>query len=123
MSTQTHTAIGLVGPGTIGSFQVPNRSPNPDEVLIKVDFAAFASGDVHAILDQWFVQGYPHQLGLVATGKVIEVGSTVSLFCVGDTVGAFTQPGGDRGIQEYVVAPAHRVVKVRCHLLSSPELL
>lgn len=113
MATQTHTAIGLVAPQAIGSFQVPNRTPGPDEILFKVDFAAFAAADSHAVLDGMFVQGYPSQIGMVATGKVVEVGSSVTVFKPGDLVGAYTQPGADRALQEYVIAPAHRAAPVR----------
>lgn len=108
----THTAVGLVAPQTIGSFEVPTRSPGPDEILFKVHFAAFTSADGHTVFDGMIVQGYPTQIGLVATGQVVDVGPNVEDLKRGDLVGAYTQPGADKAMQEYVIAPVHRVLKV-----------
>lgn len=87
MST-THKAIGLTAAKTIGEFDVPTRSPGAEEVLIKVDYAAFTAADGHAVHDGFYVQGYPSQIGLVATGTVVEAGSNVTLFQKGDIVSA-----------------------------------
>ncbi|KAG8906674.1 hypothetical protein FRB99_006375 [Tulasnella sp. 403] len=112
MSTKTHTAIALVEPRKLGEIQVPTRSPDPDEVLLKVNYATYTAADGHAVDDDFYVSGYPQAIGLVAVGKVVEVGSNVEEFKEGDEVGAFTQPGADRATQEYVVAPSNRVTRV-----------
>lgn len=86
--SSTHKAIGLVAAKTIGEFEVPTRSPGPEEVQLKVDYAAFTAADGHAVHNGFYIQGYPAQIGLVATGTVVEVGSGVTLFQKGDIVSA-----------------------------------
>ncbi|KAG9017686.1 hypothetical protein FRB90_000276 [Tulasnella sp. 427] len=115
MSTKNptkHTAIALTAANKIEAIEVPTRSPGADEVLIKVDYASYGAGDAHAVDDNFEVFGYPEGLGFVATGKIVEVGKNVEGLKEGDEVGAFTQPGADRGLQQYVVAPANRVSKI-----------
>ncbi|KAG8992385.1 hypothetical protein FRB90_001025 [Tulasnella sp. 427] len=111
-SGKTHLGVGLVEKGVLGEVQVPTRSPGPDEVLLKVDYAALSSADGHAIDDNFFVQGFPQIVGLGAAGKVIEVGSNVDWIKEGDSVAAFTQPGADRATQRYVIAPSSRITKI-----------
>lgn len=107
-----HTAIALTAAGTLGAIEVPTRSPGDNEVLIKVDYASYGAGDAHAVDDNFEVFSYPEGLGLVATGKIVEVGKNVEGLKEGDEVGAFTQPRADRGLQQYVVAPANRVSRI-----------
>ncbi|KIO32290.1 hypothetical protein M407DRAFT_18851 [Tulasnella calospora MUT 4182] len=111
-SGKTHTGIGLVEKGVLGQVELPTRSPGPDEVLLKVDYAALSSVDCHAIDDNFYIQGFPQLVGLGASGKVVSVGSNVDSIKEGDIVAAFTQPGADRATQQYVVAPANRITKI-----------
>ncbi|KAG8946909.1 hypothetical protein FRC04_011336 [Tulasnella sp. 424] len=115
MSTKNptkHTAIALTAAKTLEAIEVPTRSPGDNEVLIKVDYASYGAGDAHAVDDNFDVFEYPEGVGLVATGKIVEVGKNVEGLKEGDEVGAFTQPGADRGLQQYVVAPVNRVSKI-----------
>ncbi|KIO18068.1 hypothetical protein M407DRAFT_32261 [Tulasnella calospora MUT 4182] len=111
-SGKTHTGIGLVEKGVLGQVELPTRSPGPDEVLLKVDYAALSAADGHAIDDNFYVLGFPSLVGLGAAGKVVGVGSNVDWIKEGDAVAAFTQPGFDRATQQYVVAPSSRICKI-----------
>jgi len=111
-NSQKHSAIALISKNRLGLVEVPTRSPEASEVLIKVDYAAYTAADGHAVDNNFHVDQYPHVIGLVAVGKVVEVGSTVDWLQKGDNVGAYTQPGADRATQQYVVAPANRVTKI-----------
>lgn len=55
-------------------------------MLIKVDYASYGAGDAHAVDDNFEVSEYPEGLGLVATGKVVEVGKNVEGLKEGDEV-------------------------------------
>ncbi|KAG9049288.1 hypothetical protein FS837_010708 [Tulasnella sp. UAMH 9824] len=119
MSTKNptkHTAIALTAAKTLEAIEVPTRSPGDNEVLIKVDYASYGAGDAHAVDDNFEVFEYPEGLGLVATGKIVALGKNVEGLKEGDEVGAFTQPGADRGLQQYVVAPANRVSKIPANI-------
>ncbi|KAG8897264.1 hypothetical protein FRC01_011417 [Tulasnella sp. 417] len=120
-SGKTHVGIGLVEKGVLGQVDLPTRSPGPDEVLLKVDYAALSAADGHAIDDNFYVLGYPSLVGLGAAGKVAAVGSNVDWIKEGDAVAAFTQPGFDRATQQYVIAPSSRVSKIPSGI-SPPEV-
>ncbi|KAG8992384.1 hypothetical protein FRB90_001024 [Tulasnella sp. 427] len=105
-SGKTHIGVGLIEKGVLGQVKIPTRSPGPDEILIKVDYAALSAFDGHVIDDNFFVRGYPLIVGIGAAGEALEVGSNVDWISKGD------QPPGDRATQQYVVVPANRVVKI-----------
>lgn len=91
MSTKNptkHTAIALTAAKTLEAIEVPTRSPGDNEVLIKVDYASYGAGDAHAVDDNFEVFEYPEGLGLVATGKIVEVGKSVEGLKEGDEVSA-----------------------------------
>lgn len=54
-SEKTHIGIGLTEPYVLGQVDLPTRSPGPDEVLVKVDYAALSAVDAHAIDDNFYV--------------------------------------------------------------------
>ncbi|KAG8911372.1 hypothetical protein FRC00_006629 [Tulasnella sp. 408] len=111
-SEKTHIGIGLVKPYVLEQVELPTRSPGPDEVLVKVDYAALSAVDAHAIDDNFYVMGFPALVGLGAAGKVVSVGSNVDWVKEGESVAAFTQPGADRATQQYVVVPSSRISKI-----------
>jgi len=112
MASKTHFAFGLIDPQTLGSFEVPTRSPGEDEVSIKVDFASYSAFDGHQVDENRSVAAYPHMIGSVAAGEVVEVGSKVKAIRKGDLVGAPVIFEGNRAAQQYVTVPSNGVTKI-----------
>ncbi|KAG9008255.1 hypothetical protein FRB94_013615 [Tulasnella sp. JGI-2019a] len=112
MASKSHIAVALVSEHKLDQVSVPTKSPGLEEVLVKVQLATYGAADGHAVDDGFYVSGYPQIVGLVAIGKVLEVGEGVNHIKTGDLVGAYTMPGADRATQEYVIAPACRVTKI-----------
>ncbi|TMR97940.1 NADP-dependent oxidoreductase [Nonomuraea basaltis] len=85
--------------------EVPDRSPGPGQVLVRVQAAALNPFDVKLVtgeLREMYPVRHPFVLGMDATGVVSAVGEGVSRFAVGDEVIAYA--GADSGtIAEYVL--------------------
>ncbi|MGN9841851.1 NADP-dependent oxidoreductase [Nonomuraea sp. H19] len=85
--------------------EVPDRSPGPGQVLVRVQAAALNPFDVKLVtgeLREMFPVRHPFVLGMDATGVVSAVGEGVSRFAVGDEVIAYA--GAASGtIAEYVL--------------------
>ena len=84
--SQNHKAIAATAIGVIEEITVPTRKPNPDEVLIRVDYAATVPYDAYQVDRGLHIQEYPQVLGSSVTGKVVEVGRDVRDLKVGDRV-------------------------------------
>lgn len=82
----THTAIALTQPGIISAIEVPTLRPGPNEVLIKVEYAALIPPDAYAVDLGFFVTTFPVVLGYSVAGTVAAVGAGVGDLSVGDQV-------------------------------------
>lgn len=100
------TAV-LEGPGKFVIHDVPTPRPQEGEVLIKVA----SCGICHSEMPLWdgsFGQ-YPNRIGHEVSGTIVQLGSGVTHFQVGDRVTIFT----DRyGYSEYVSVPGDQVIPI-----------
>jgi uncharacterized zinc-type alcohol dehydrogenase-like protein len=63
------------------------RDPNPGDVLIEILYCGVCHSDLHQAKDEWGGSIYPMVPGHEIVGKVTQVGSEVTQWKVGDTVG------------------------------------
>lgn len=82
----THTAIAVTQIGTISSIEVPTPRPGPNEVLVKVEYAALIPLDAYATDLGYLAPTFPVILGYTIAGTVAAVGAGVNDLVVGDQV-------------------------------------
>lgn len=73
-----------------GSFKrttIERRDLQPHDVLIEIKFAGICHSDIHTARGEWGSVKYPLVPGHEIAGIVIEVGSGVTKYAVGDRVG------------------------------------
>lgn len=87
--SRTAKMLGLFktakGPGNMALLEAPVPSPKPNEVLIEIKAAAICGTDIH-IKHDTFPYWPPVILGHEFSGVVVEVGSEVAGYEVGDRV-------------------------------------
>ncbi len=94
-----------------GVAEVPEPSPGPGEVLIRVAYGGCNFADLMMQNGTYpHPKGYPMTAGLEASGTVIALGAGVGDFAVGDRVVAFPEEAG--AFAERCAVPAHRAVKL-----------
>ncbi len=91
--------------------ELPDPRPNPDEVLVEVKAIGINPVDVKTAEGKAFysqLKGFdPLIPGWDIAGKIIEIGSEVTGFKIGDRVfGMVNFPGHGKAYAEYVAAPA-----------------
>ncbi|THV06444.1 GroES-like protein [Dendrothele bispora CBS 962.96] len=115
-SGKTHTAIASTSPGHFTTIQVPTPSSlEPDQVLVKVEYASMIAFDTYVNDLGYFVQpqDYPVIFGFNGAGTIVQVGEDVDDLKVGDRVTAFAFGKSERkAMQEYVVQPRSVVAKI-----------
>lgn len=99
--------------------EVEDPRPGPDDVLLKIRFAALNPADTYLAKGMYPAKpSLPHILGRDGVGDVVEVGSNVSTVRVGETLGVLR---GDAGVEawgtlaEKAVVPATNVVPMPQH--------
>lgn len=85
--------------------QVDEPKPGPDEVKVRVVYCGICGSDVHEYLHGPFPSS---PFGHEVCGEVVELGSAVGDFEVGDRVVAFNRDG----YAEFMVAPQSRILKL-----------
>lgn len=92
---------------------VPEPSPGPEEVLVRVAGAAtnpldlkMAAGYMH----EFFPVEFPYTLGTDVSGTIVGVGSDVTGWAVDDQIVARLDPSQGGGFAELVVVPADQLV-------------
>lgn len=102
------------GPDVLEYRDVEKPSPGPNDVIVKIEAAAANPLDYH------YMRGSPYlmrlssgigrpadaRMGVDFSGTVVETGSAVSKFAVGDAVFG----GRDGAFAEYLVIPEHRAI-------------
>ena len=68
-------------------FTFERRAPNDDDVVIDILYSGVCHSDIHQVNNDWFPGLFPMVPGHEIVGRVREVGSKVSRFKEGDTVG------------------------------------
>jgi uncharacterized zinc-type alcohol dehydrogenase-like protein len=71
----------------LSATTIDRREPGPEDVEISIDFCGLCHSDVHATRGEWGGDTYPLIPGHEIVGRVSRVGSTVTRFSAGDTVG------------------------------------
>ena len=69
---------------------IERRAIGPDDVRIEVAFSGVCHSDIHQVRNEWFDGIFPMVPGHEVAGHIIEVGSNVSKFKVGDRAGIGT---------------------------------
>jgi alcohol dehydrogenase (NADP+) len=72
---------------SLSRMDIERKAPKADEVMIDVLYCGVCHSDVHQVRNDWANTVYPCVPGHEIIGKVTRVGSSVSKFTVGDTVG------------------------------------
>ncbi|RKW71820.1 NAD(P)-dependent alcohol dehydrogenase [Galactobacter caseinivorans] len=87
---QAHTAqargVRTLG-GNLETVLLPRRAADAHDVVIAVEFCGLCHSDVHAARGEWGGRALPLVPGHEIVGRVVAVGSEVSLHAVGDRVG------------------------------------
>ncbi|KAG0626426.1 hypothetical protein M758_2G124900 [Ceratodon purpureus] len=73
--------------GHLAPFKFTRKQAGPEDVTFKVLHCGVCHSDLHQIRNEWKNSKYPMVPGHEIIGTVTEVGSSVSKFKVGDTVG------------------------------------
>jgi alcohol dehydrogenase (NADP+) len=89
-------------------FRFDRRSPNENDVVIDIAFCGICHSDIHTARSEWGPALYPCVPGHEIVGRVREVGSKVSRYKAGDTVGVGCLVGSCRscgscqeGLEQY----------------------
>ncbi|KAE9589372.1 hypothetical protein Lal_00000080 [Lupinus albus] len=74
--------------GILSPYTFNLRNTGPDDVYIKVHYCGVCHSDLHQIKNDLGMSNYPMVPGHEVVGEVLEVGSDVTRFKVGEIVGA-----------------------------------
>ena len=78
-------AAVVTTPGTIAIEELPDPRPGPAEVVVKPAAVGICGTDLH-IMDGEFAPAYPIVPGHEFAGEIVEIGSAVTGYAVGDQV-------------------------------------
>lgn len=78
-------AASAEAPLELGTIE--RRAVGEHDVRIAIDWAGICHSDIHTVRGHWGPQHYPLTVGHEIAGHVVEVGSAVTRFSVGDRVG------------------------------------
>ncbi|RZA16488.1 MAG: NAD(P)-dependent alcohol dehydrogenase [Proteobacteria bacterium] len=78
-------------------FHFDRRAPREDDIVISIKFCGVCHSDIHQARDEWGGSRFPMVPGHEIIGEVIEVGSKVKKFKVGDraAIGCLVDSCGD----------------------------
>ncbi|MES2393434.1 MAG: NAD(P)-dependent alcohol dehydrogenase [Acidobacteriota bacterium] len=68
----------------LSPFHFDRRDPNPNDVVLDIDFCGICHSDIHQVRDEWKNAIYPMVPGHEIVGRVTAVGSAVTKFKPGD---------------------------------------
>jgi uncharacterized zinc-type alcohol dehydrogenase-like protein len=88
LSTRGYAAKTHTSP--LEPFTFERRDPGPRDVLIEIQYCGICHSDIHQTRDEWGGSIFPMVPGHEIIGRVAEVGSQVTRFRVGETVGVGT---------------------------------
>ena len=73
--------------GEIQEYSFERRSMRDSDIRVAIDFAGICHSDIHQARGEWGKARYPMVPGHEIVGRVIDIGSKVSRFRIGDSVG------------------------------------
>jgi uncharacterized zinc-type alcohol dehydrogenase-like protein len=68
----------------LAPFDFDRREPNPDDVVLSIDYCGICHSDIHQVRGEWGRELYPMVPGHEIVGHVTAIGSNVHKFKVGD---------------------------------------
>jgi uncharacterized zinc-type alcohol dehydrogenase-like protein len=83
----TRGYAALTANDRLAPFSFERRECGPDDVRIDILFCGVCHSDLHTARDEWHMTQFPCVPGHEIVGKVAAVGSAVTRFKVGDSVG------------------------------------
>ena len=88
-STQLKTAAYAATSATtpLAPFTIDRREPGPHDILVDILYCGVCHSDIHQARGEWGQSTWPMVPGHEIVGKVARVGTGVSKWKVGDTVG------------------------------------
>ena len=87
MPTPAHAYAAHDAKTPLAPFSFERRDPQPRDVAIDILFCGVCHSDLHTVRGEWGGTKFPCVPGHEIVGRVTAVGSDVSKFAVGDTVG------------------------------------
>jgi alcohol dehydrogenase (NADP+) len=78
---------------------IERRATGANDVLIAIRYAGICHSDIHLVRGDWGPVTYPQVVGHEIAGEVVEVGSAVTKFAVGDRVGVGCMVNSCRGCE------------------------
>ncbi|OOG54361.1 NAD(P)-dependent alcohol dehydrogenase [Rhodanobacter sp. C03] len=106
MTTKAYGAHAADKP--LQSIDIARRAPGPQDVQIDIAYCGVCHSDLHTVRSEWGGTLYPCVPGHEIVGHVSAVGSAVTGFKVGDTVGVGCLVGScqhcaacDEGLEQY----------------------
>ena len=104
--TNAFAAFSAAAP--LAPHTLTRRTPLPNDVAIEIDYCGVCHSDIHFLRGEWGPIPYPAVAGHEIVGHVTAVGSDVTNFKVGDTVGVgclvdscLTCPSCQEGLENY----------------------
>ncbi|MBS1998937.1 MAG: NAD(P)-dependent alcohol dehydrogenase, partial [Cyanobacteria bacterium SZAS LIN-2] len=85
LSTNAYAALSATTP--LEPFKIERREPGENDVLLDIKYCGICHSDLHQARNEWQNSTYPMVPGHEIVGHVTRVGSAVTNFKVGDTVG------------------------------------
>ncbi|WP_246186342.1 NAD(P)-dependent alcohol dehydrogenase [Phnomibacter ginsenosidimutans] len=85
ISVKAYAAQSATTP--LAPFSFERRDLRPDDVQVDILYCGVCHSDLHQVRDEWGGSMYPMVPGHEIVGKVVAVGSAVTKYKVGDTVG------------------------------------
>jgi len=73
--------------GPVVPHRITRREVGPDDVLIDIKYSGICHSDIHQAREEWATSIFPMVPGHEIAGVVEQVGSNVTDFAIGDTVG------------------------------------
>lgn len=88
LSTRGYAAKTHTSP--LEPFTFERRDPGPRDVLIEIQYCGICHSDIHQTRDEWGGSIFPMVPGHEIIGRVVEIGSQVTRFTIGEPAGVGT---------------------------------
>lgn len=84
---KTHSYAAAYAKAPLAPFSIERRAPGPHDVLIDILYCGVCHSDIHQARDEWGGALFPMVPGHEIIGRIAQVGSQVTAWRIGDTVG------------------------------------
>ena len=105
LKTAAYAVASATSP--VAPFTIERREPAPHDVLIDILYCGVCHSDIHQARNEWANSTFPMVPGHEIIGKVSKVGSKVTKWKVGDTVGVGCFVDSDRTCPECKAGEEH----------------